>query len=433
LTSKLSLTHGGDSLTTTPRVQPMSRKQPYTVVIVLMLIYGYTPAAHAGAPSLSLNGFGTLGVVHSSEDQAAFVSSIFAPRGAGHSSDWSAEVDSRLGLQLTADLTPHFSGVVQVISEQQYNGSYQPAIEWANVTYDVTPNMSLRAGRVMLPIFMSSEYRKVGYALPWVRPPQEVYGSVPVTNVDGIDVSYRLRFGDVNNTLRATYGQKNAKFPYIDANGDRATGDIESRESLTIGNKLEWDDVSLFASYTQLRLTIEEFTPFFDTYRLFGPLGAAIADRYDVEDKRFEVVSLGASFDRGDWFVMGEWTQTESRTFLADSRGWYVTGGYRFGAVTPYLTYARRRFHSSTSTPGLSQPGTEQLDAMLNSFLGYQPQQTSLSLGMRWDFAHNMSLKAQFDHMNHEAGSSGYLVNSQPGYEPGGSVNLFSLALDFVY
>ncbi|WP_104204421.1 porin [Billgrantia saliphila] len=411
----------------------MSKKQSFSVLVSLILMWGYTTAVHAGTPSLSLNGFGTLGVVHSDEDQAAFVSNIFAPRGAGHSSDWSAEVDSRLGLQLTADFTPRFSSVVQLVTEQRYDGSYEPTIEWANVRFDATPDFSLRAGRVVLPIFMNAEYRKVGYALPWVRPPQEVYKTIPVSNIDGIDISYRHRFGEIVNTLRATYGQTHAEFPYRDLNGDLTSGDSESREGVTIGNNVEWGDLRLFAAYSQFRLTIEEFNPFFDIYRFYGPRGEAIADRYDVDDKRFEVVSLGASFDRGDWFVMGEWTQTESRTFLADSRGWYVTGGYRAGAITPYITYAKQHIQSSTSSPGLAQPGTEELDAILNSFLSHQPQQTSLSLGARWDVAPNLALKAQLDHIDHEDGSHGYLVNPQPGFEPGGSVNLFSLALDFVF
>lgn len=403
------------------------------VSLILVLSVQNARAQLSDAPSLTLNGFGTLGIAHSDEDRAAYVSSIFAPRGAGHSSNWSAEVDSRLGLQLSAGLTPRLSSVVQVISEQRYDGSYRPVVEWANVKFDATPDISLRVGRVVLPTFMTSEYRKVGYATPWVRPPQEVYRAIPVSSIDGIDASYRHRIGEMTNTLRATYGQTNAKFPYIDANGVRAIGEAESREGLTLGNQLEWGDVSLFAAYSQVRLTIEEFTPFFDTYRLFGPRGEAIADRYDIEDKRFETVSLGASFDRGDWFVMGEWSQTESRTFIADTRGWYVTGGYRLGTVTPYLTYARQRIHSSTSTSGLSMPGTEELDAFLNSLLSNQPQQESLSLGVRWDFSRNMALKAQLDHINHEAGSHGYLVNPQPGFEPGGTVNLFSLALDFVF
>lgn len=411
----------------------MQRKPVLIAFILLMLTCGLPLAAQANAPSLSLNGFGTLGVVHSDEDQADFVASMLMPRGAGHTSDWSAEVDSRLGLQLTANLTPRVSSVVQVVTEQQYDGQFRPAVEWANINFDVTPDLSLRVGRVILPVFMKSEYRKVGYAVPWVRPPLEVYRTIPVSSADGLDVSYRFHIASATNTLRTTYGQSDSTFPYTDSAMGRATAEARAREGLTISNTVEQGSVSVFAAYSHYRLSIEDFNPLFDVFRMFGPEGDAIADRYNVDDKPFEVISLGARYDPGNWFVMGEWTQTNSRSFLADSRGWYVSGGYRLGAFTPYLTYASQRIHSKTSTPGLSQPGSEALDAMLNSLLQGQPQQKSISLGLRWDFSSNMAIKAQFDHMNHEGGSRGYLVNSQPGFDPGGSVNLFSLALDFVF
>lgn len=411
----------------------MLRKPAFTVITSLALVCGYPAVGHADTPTLALDGFGTLGVVHSSEEQADYVANLFMPRGAGHTSEWSAEVDSRLGLQLTTKLSPRVSSVVQVISEQRYDGTYNPAVEWAYISFDATPNLNLRAGRVMLPVFMNSEYRKVGYAIPWVRPPLEVYRSIPVTNIDGVDTSYRFHIANATNTLRATYGQSKATTPYIDEAGDLASLDAHAREGLAISNTLEQGNLSVFAAYSQFRLTIDAVDPLFDVFRAFGPEGDAIANRYNADDKRFEVISLGARYDPGSWFVTGEWVQTESRTFLADSRGWYISGGYRYGTLTPYVTIAKQRIHSETSTPGLSQPGSGALDAALNSMLQWQPKQQSVALGVRWDASSNVAVKAQFDHIDHEDGSPGYLVNSQPGFEPGGSVNLFSLALDFIF
>jgi len=48
---------------------------------------------------LSVNGFGTLGGVYSDSDTAAFIRDLSQPEGA--IDGWSAEVDSRLGLQLS--------------------------------------------------------------------------------------------------------------------------------------------------------------------------------------------------------------------------------------------------------------------------------------------------------------------------------------------
>ena len=104
-------------------------------------------------PKFVFSGFGTLGVVHSSEDQADFTSTFFKPNGAGYSHAWSGAVDSLLAVQVVAKPTAKLSAVVQVISEQRYDGTYWPHVEWANVKYQFTPDFSVRVGRTVLPAF----------------------------------------------------------------------------------------------------------------------------------------------------------------------------------------------------------------------------------------------------------------------------------------
>lgn len=399
-----------------------------TALAVTMLIPTTAAKAHEDATSrFTLNGFGTLGVVHSDERQADFVSSLFAPDGAGYTRAWSPEVDSRLGLQLTANLSPRLTGVLQLIAEQRYDGSYIPTVEWANLKYDVTPDLSVRAGRMVQSSFMVSEYRKVGYATPWVRPPEEVYRLIPVTNFDGIDFSFRSRFDGLTNTLQGTYGRKDATLP----NG----GTVEVRDVMTLTDTLEWGNTTLFASYGRTRLTIDEenLNALFDGFRQFGPEGEAIADRYDADDKRYEVMAVGVRYDPGNWFLMGELAHVNTRTYVGNVRGWYLSGGYRFGAITPYLTLARVRIDSSTSDPGLSAPEAAGLNAALNGILEAEPRQKSVTLGARWDFARNAALKVQYERLDLDDGSPGVLVNTQPGFDPGGQVNLFSVSLDFVF
>ncbi len=127
----------------------------------------------------------------------------FKPNGAGHSHTWSADVDSLIAGQVNANLTPQLSAVLQVIAEQNYDNSYRPHVEWANIKYQVTPEFSVRAGRTLLPTFLFSDTRKVAYAYPWVRPPLEVYRQEPITASDGVDASYQIRIGDIMNILRA--------------------------------------------------------------------------------------------------------------------------------------------------------------------------------------------------------------------------------------
>ena len=73
------------------------------------------------------------------------------------------------------------------------------------------------------------------------------------------------------------------------------------------------------------------------------------------------------------------------------------------------------------------------LNAALNAILGSIPVQSTTSAGVRWDFIKNVDLKLQYDHTRLGEGSPGLLINLQPGFRPGGTVDLFSAAIDFIW
>jgi len=406
-----------------------------TLALAVMTLYVSTVNADDSTmPTFSLSSFGTVGIVHSSEKNADFTSSIYKPNGAGYTRNWDADVDSLIGAQVTANLTQQLSAVVQVISEQRYDDSYRPTLEWANFKYQFTPDFSLRAGRTVQPAFLLSDSRKVGYTLPWVRPPGEVYSLIPVTSTDGLDLSYRLHFGDLTNTVQGNVGQGDFRMP---AN----TGRTVSRDAWGISNLTEYGALTTRVTYQKTHLTVESFNPLFDGFRNFGEEGNAIADRYDSKDKPFEFVGVGAIYDPGQWFVMGEWGHFDSHSVIGAMSAWYLSGGYRIDAFTPYVTYARSKTVSETSAAGLNTStlppalagAATDLNSTLNTLLVGSSGQQTLSVGMRWDFTKNMDAKLQYDHTRLDSNASGPLVNLQPDYQPGGSFNLFSLAIDFVF
>lgn len=393
----------------------------------LMLPLTVMPAnGDTSEPSWALNGFGTLGVVHSDEEQADFTSGLLADEGAGYTNQWSAKVDSRVGVQLTSKFASKFKAVLQVISEQGHDGSFDPQVEWANLSYQVTPQVTVRIGRTVLPTLMASEYRKVGYAIPAVRPAVEVYNLVPVTNSDGIDIAYQTRFNGITNTLHLLYGQKSTQLP--------DGFDIDADRAFTVANTLEWQSTTLFASYSQADLTTEALKPLFDGFRAFGPEGERLANRFDLNDTSVQVTAVGGRYDPGGWFVMGEWANSRSRSFVDDNRGWYLTGGMRFNALTPYLSLADLRAKGPLSHPGLPLPQAEPLNQLLNQLLaGNTGDQRRLALGLRWDFAPSVALKLQYDRIDLRRGTRGVLSNTQPGFEGDEPVSLFSTTVDFVF
>lgn len=389
-------------------------------------------AQEPAEPMFSLSGFGTLGVVHSSEEQADFGASVFAPRGAGYSSDWSPEVDSRLGAQVVARFTPSLTGTLQLVSDQNYKSEYWPRVEWANIKYQITPDLSVRVGRTALTSFLVSDSRKVGYANPWVRPPYEVYGLIPLFKGDGVDVSYRIEAGRAVHTLLAGWGT---------ADPHASDGETyKSKGQWTVSDTVDYGDTTLRIAYQTAKVKITVMDALFAGFRQFGPQGEAIADRYDPNG-RVTFLALGAMYDPGRWFVTAEWGRVNLHSALGERTGWYTTGGYRFGDFTPYLTYSNVYANSNTSDSGLSLAGlppdaaatAAALNAGLNAVLGSIPRQKTVSVGARWDFMKNFDLKLQYNHINLAPGSAGVFGNVQPGFQPGGTVHLFSATVDFVW
>lgn len=392
-------------------------------------------AAHANAaaaapdadPHWSLGGFGSAGAVHADGREADFTSTVLKANGAGHSRAWSADVDSRLGVQFDATLNKQWSAVLQLISEQSYDGSYRPGVEWANVKYQATPELSVRVGRIALPLFMAADYRKAGYALPWVRVPVELYGSVPLTNSDGVDATYRWSGAGVKHVVQAFAGRTRLHV---------YTGSVlQARRLAGLSYSVERGALSVRGSYLTSNLSCDLARPLFEELRQAGPDGAALARKYDADNKRATAQNLALAYDPGHWFLMGEIGRLNTRSYLGDSTAMYASAGRRFGSLTPYLVYSRIRSNGATTEAGLPGPGAraDALNQRLNAVLADIPVQRTLSAGARWDFQPDLALKLQYDRVLPQRGSSGTLITVQPGFVSGRALNVLSASLDFVF
>ncbi len=386
-------------------------------------------------PLFSFGGFGTFGVVHSTEHDADFVSSVYQPTGAGYSHAWSSDVDSLIAGQATANFSSHWSAVLQVIAQQNYDDTYRPHVEWFNIKYQFTPDFDIRAGRTALATFVETDSRKIGYAIPWVRPPPEVYSLSPVTSNDGLDASYRMHVGAATNTLQLTAGQSGASVP---AGAGVNGGTVKSRGQLLIADTFERDFATLRLNYSRARIMLDQVNDLFTAFRDSGAEGTAIANRYDVNEQRSVFYGGGASYDPGHWFMMGEWDRVVSNASLGERTGWYVTGGYRIGSFTPYATYAEQTTKNSLSDPGFTvselPPALESAAMnLLSALKSASDGQNTVSGGGRWDFMKNVSLKLQLDRTRLSPGSPGTLRNIQFGFQPGSTYTLFSATLDFVF
>lgn len=352
-------------------------------------------ASLAQAQDLSIHGFGTAGLVHSDNDQADFAANLNQPGGPGRSRSWDFTPDSKAGLQLSTRLDARWSAVLQVTSRKLAGNDFNPRVEWANVQYALTPDLSLRAGRIALSTLMHSDARLVGFAQAPIRVPLETYNIVPPTNSDGIDATWVAPVGAASNTLQASYGRTDVGLAVSVPEG-AAVSVAKARKIVNVANALEIGALTLRASYFQSDI---------------HTLGAVFG---------YRMKALGALYDAGRWFAQGELVRSHSSGLTKTTGAWYGLGGLRIAAVTPYLGYAQIR-------------PLDRLQA------GIGTQQRTRSAGVRWDARPGLAVKVQYDRINAPGalatgGSPSYLVNQTTGsFLNGGETNLASVAVDFVF
>lgn len=404
--------------------------------LAALLAAGPAMAQEESPSWFKVSGFGTLAATRSSEKNADFITNYSEPKGPGFTRSFDLGVDSRVGLQFDVKFSERFSAVVQGISEHRYDDTYTPYLNMAHLKFQALPGLAFRAGRIPYSAYLISDYQKVGYATPWVRPPVEVYQFNPITSIDGGDLTWQASAGQVAFSGQLVAGSASVKIPQSGVEARFKVNDF-------VGASLaaSYGHGTYRAFYGQMKGTLDN--PYLDgptspfvilrsptLLTPYGPMpnpyfAPAAADQLDIKKDRITYASVGFNYDPGDWFVMGEWTRKRGdENALLHFTAAYVTGGYRIGNWTPYLTVAWKGTDSPTSSP----------NTVVNAIVSTADHaQSSVGGGARWDFHANLALKAQFDHVKNATGSFGALVNPQPAFQTGGNYNLTTLALDFVF
>ncbi len=414
--------------------RPDPRLTPCALGVLLLC----GPAAYAqgtDGPTLRFSGYGTVGAAYSSEKDADFVSHIEQPTGAGHTRRVNFNGDSRLGGQVDARFNSRLSAGAQVMSRYRDDSSYKPDLMSAFLRWQPTSTVSVRAGRMTLPLFLISDYRTVGYAQTQIRPPVEMYHTFPNYHYDGGEVTWTQGFDRLVIKTQLFAGRSKVKFPY--GSGNALELDAKALYGLSVrGDTGDW---TVRASYLHARqsTTSPATDRALNAVRFGLPPGAlfpgspalpadpALADDYDARDKSIPYVSLGLSYDPGTWSVAAEAAYNGRAGFASAGVYGYVTAAYRFDNIQPYISWARtyRSTGDATSNPIINELRTG----------GTNMSQSTVSLGARWDVVHNVALKTQIDRVRPDNGLPGQLINTQSGYQPGARYTVGSVAVDFVF
>jgi hypothetical protein len=374
-------------------------------------------AGSAGAATFDFSGFGTAGFTISDTDEAEFVRGS-QPTGAD--SDGDVGVDSIAGVQATAQFTDKLSGTTQVLLRRLYEEGFELDVPLAFVKAQVTDDFAARVGRLPLPAFLVSDFRHVGYANTWIRPPNEVYGQVPIDNVDGLDVLYSRSLGSVDFSGQAFFGRSDV---------DLGTTGVKVRDFWGVNASATFGPLTLRAGRTQSELTlnIAQANSLIAGLRQAG--FTALANELSPVARKSVFTGYGALLDWNNLIVQVEETESEVGGFPADTSARYALVGYRVNKFTPFAMYAEKEVDSARTSTVVPQVGPLIPLALGVNALIAGTEQNTVSAGVRWDAADSVAVKFQWDHVDPEG--AGLFKNVQAGFD--GPVNVIGFAVDVVF
>lgn len=309
----------------------------------------------------------------------------------GITEDLTFEKDTRFGLQISSDITDDMSVVAQILGRGD-QGNFNAIIEWAYIDYAINDIASVHVGKIKQPVYLVNDYVEVGYAYPWIRPPQEVYYSNnPLNTVNGIELLLQFPVGPGTLSLQPYLGSNRDDIP----NGGGAYFEAENIYGLDI--KYSGRGYTVHASNFQCEVKVIG-----DTFTQSAALvGGTVAVNLGGSKGDCNVTATGFNLDLKNVVVYAEWqkrttTETLSQAF-GDTEAYYATLGYRIGKFLPHLTFAS--VEGEASTVGLPAAGA----ATVNSgpATGFNINfpvavQTSITAGLRYEVNDSTALKVEY-------------------------------------
>lgn len=378
-------------------------------------------------------GFGTLAATYNDDKNADFVRNI--AQSDQENRPWSFSQDSILGGQANyRHPSGRLSGTLQAVSKYRYNGSYSPEISLAFLNYHFSNNLQLRAGRLSPGILHRSDSRDVGYSYLWTRPPVEFYGAINASRFDGLDLKWTHFSDQAAYKLQGFWGLSHERVSGKD-------GDIfDYKDSTFTGAIAEYekDSLSLRASVIELRLKsqISSVDQLYNSLNNLAQLYNAphlsdLADEFSVDGKKLQYYSIGATWEPDRWVLQAGSALIESNSLtVPDLTTSFFSAGYRIDKWTPYIVYSRAKSEDHTRTTGLGAD----LDALIIEpvLKSGQVDQTSISLGSRYELSQSMAVKVQYDRVQSEV-KEGLFIYPTGSAEWDGDFDIFTIGLDFIF
>ena len=402
------------------------------------------------ASGLRLNGFGTLGLTkYSSDFGGSFRRDVSQPL---NQEGIRGNLDSRFGVQVNYAVNDRLELVAQAVLRQRPSPSQlQDSVEWAFAAYQLTPQIQVRGGRTGMDLFLQSDYRSVGFAYVAARPNIDFYSMLPLTGLDGMDLTHRWTGEDIEWRLKGFAGKSSYS---VAASGlSTQKGELSSVMGLVLSR--ESHSLLLRGTLAQAKLDFKSIDAMQLQQGLSSlssmPLPVVAAQAKDLNDQlRFRDIhvtygSLGLAYDKNNWIFTSEVVRTRSNAPIASVRAGYAMLGRRIGRVTLYSSISGVRSELNpvvdpqwgqalaqlVSVIGAGTVAQAQLAGTMASGLinSGRIQQRTFSLGFRWDLDPRIALKLQWDRVCVSPHGGAIWV----GDSNGGRAQVGTVMVDFLF
>jgi hypothetical protein len=368
--------------------------------IAAALLAGCVAGHSAAAVELDLSGFGSLiagrtfGSCAASGLSTAFSGNctrFVADWGHGgvYTNKWSAEPESRLGVQGTARINSELAFTAQVVSRLVQSPLAE--LEWAYMTITPSPGWTLQLGRKRVPLFFYSDFQDVGYAYPWVRVPPDVYGW-DVVNYNGANLSY--------NTNVRGWALRSSFFTGAETSRKNGYSRILYDELKDVkwpaiaGTDLEFSKDWFTGRVVYMRSAFQQIDR--DTGLADVQLNRKIRGNHQAYGGSVNV-------DYGNYLLRSEYSVFDRSQYAYKATSWFLSGGYRVGNFTPMLTVSE--YKESTRFPA-----------------DYDTARwTTVGASVRYDFGKSSAVKMQLERIR----------DRQTPFA--GNATLLSMSYDFVF
>jgi hypothetical protein len=334
--------------------------------------------------------------------------------------------DSLLGIKAEYRYNDQLSFVAQgVFTESDVRKS---GFDWLYVSYKPSASWQFDFGRYRTPFFEYSEVTNVGFAYPWVIPPQATYVNALFASIDGARATYLFNVDELNFSLSAFTGNFDSYIVDRD-NSTNAETDLLSGINLRLNTGNFRSRIGYVTG--DFNVGVNELTTLQDTLRALN--FNKTAEQIEIQG-RVNIYQASAAYETLNFFALTEATLIKGDSkLIANIESYYLTFGLFYNDLTYYVSASKL----ITTNPDILNEVPLGVSPQLNFLSGIVEELKNnrlkddvdiATIGIRWDIKSNLAFKAEIDVIDGKSGQrSTFSRVDKANFDRFATLYLFSL------